>query len=812
MKTINPFTDPTKPLAETTMVFAHNAYNSAAYGSMWPNQNLSLTELLNLGVNGLELDVYFHKGELRLCHLVCADYGLGSSLKMEDALKEISAWMANNPGKVVFLKIEDHLEESGKKLLSSMVEKVFDIGKIFTPNNLAQDFNNQWPSLNSISEAGKNLVLMPQSDLHDPLMFAGGWGGQFRQPAISGNIARVQDLGFQVAKTNSTQLSEVMEDRSALGTMGDLKHKFGGEPVADGRLSMKDIEELKKNGVNIISADLLQENDPRFNNPTIIPKLLDELQTNPYIFIPASIIAAAAMSRLEKGGESRGKLSKALTAGLNAGINFALPLGGQIVFAATKTGAVAYNKYVEDVFKNKELSTQDRLRAIGAAVPLATGAGLGVSLWPLSPVTSLEAVAPGMTEYMSSWIGASPASFTAFAYKAAVEALLYSIYLGPIIETVQTAFDVTSDKTFFDRIEAGFLKGIENSFFGLLSRADAPQPAPSEILEVTAKRWKATLDVYPGAFVMSVQEQKKLYDDCINRLKEHALERGVNAKDILPRPSFEEVASYLKTKGREDRILENTARRWKSILEERIDASTMSKEEQRRIYEIEIKRWGKEEVKEENGSPSVYASNIAVDLNDTETEKAGKEKAIERSSSKLTYPSFEAVDSYLAKQAAAETAAKAALEKAEKEKIGTKKMHQITQEANEITKGVAEIIWGKDAEHTKPGDYVKLREFLTKELKDIVVAEKGNMKMGRTIKSISSHRSEIIGSSKHSGLCEKIYGATAMSIMGGGLKSELLQDKAFESSVKKVILQAAEIEGSKPQAGKTSTQSISRSG
>jgi hypothetical protein len=784
MKTVSSFADPTKPLAETTMVFAHNAYNSAAYGAMWPNQTLSITELLDMGVRGLELDVYFDKGELRLCHMVCADYGLGLSLKMEDALKEVSAWMNKNPGNVVFLKIEDQLEENGKKLLSTMVKDVFDKGKIFTPENLAQNFNNQWPSLNAISEAGKNLVVMPQGDMHDSLMFAGGWGGQFRQPAVSGNIARVQDLGFQVAKTNSSQLSEVIEDRSALGTIGDLKHNFGGEPAADGRMSINDIEELRKNGVNIISADLLQANDPRFNNPALLPRLLDELQTNPYIFIPASIIAAAAMARLEKNGESKGKLSKALAAGLNAGINFVLPLGGQVVFAATKAGALAYNKYVEDVFKDKEMSVQDRLRAIGAAVPLATGAGLGVSLWPLSPQTSLEAVAPGMTELMSSWIGANPASLTAFAYKAAVEALLYGIYLGPVIETIQSTLDITSKKSLFERIEAGFIKGIESSFFGLLSRGDAPQPAPSEILEVTAKRWKATLDVYPGASTMSKQEQKKLYDDCIERLKAHALERGVDAKDILPRPSFEVVDAYLDTKAKEAEILETTAKRWKEI-RDRIGVSTLSKREQSRVYNIEIRKRGNEEVIEEVSNPLTEAITVK-------------------------YPSFEAVESYLAQQAAAEkvaaekeAAAKAALDKAEKEKIGTKKMQKITQEASEITKGVAEIIWGKDAEHTKPGDYAKLREFLTKELKDIVVQEKGNMKMGRTIKSIASHRKEIIGSSKHTGVCEKIYGATAMSIMGGGLKAELLQDKAFESSVKKVIMQAAEIDVPNPQVGRT---------
>lgn len=55
---INLVTDPDKPLGETTMVFAHNAYNSVAYGANWPNQSLSISEALDLGASGVELDVY----------------------------------------------------------------------------------------------------------------------------------------------------------------------------------------------------------------------------------------------------------------------------------------------------------------------------------------------------------------------------------------------------------------------------------------------------------------------------------------------------------------------------------------------------------------------------------------------------------------------------------------------------------------------------------------------------------------------------------------------------------------------------------
>lgn len=69
---INILPDRTVPLIDTSIVMAHNAYNSLSSGAMWPNQQLSLTELLDLGVRGLELDVHWDKGEVRLCHELCA--------------------------------------------------------------------------------------------------------------------------------------------------------------------------------------------------------------------------------------------------------------------------------------------------------------------------------------------------------------------------------------------------------------------------------------------------------------------------------------------------------------------------------------------------------------------------------------------------------------------------------------------------------------------------------------------------------------------------------------------------------------------
>ena len=388
---MNPITDPDKPLAETTMVFAHNAYNSVAYGANWPNQNLSISEVLDMGINGVELDVYYDKGELRLCHLLCADYGLGSSLKMQDALTEVATWMKNNPDKVVFLKIEDHLDEQGKKLLREMTKEIFDANKIFTPENLTQDFDNTWPSLNSMSAAGKNLVLMPQSDMKDPSMFAGGWGGQFKQPYTSGNIAKARDLGFQIDRTNPTQLLEVGEDRAPLGTGAaiaePLIRKAGMKHHSGGRMTKADVEELKKNGVNIISMDFLKEKDPRLGYKEIVSNAVENLQVNPYVFIPASIIAGVASAKLQnKTDEKKDFLSKTIQTAIDTAFSAPLSIEGKMIFRGTKEGVLAYNRYVEQITNNKNLSPSQRALALAHAVPPVIGGGLATGIKNTKPI------------------------------------------------------------------------------------------------------------------------------------------------------------------------------------------------------------------------------------------------------------------------------------------------------------------------------------------------------------------------------------------------------------------------------------------
>ena len=122
------------------------------------------------------------------------------------------------------------------------------------------------------------------------------------------------------------------------------------------------------------------------------------------------------------------------------------------------------------------------------------------------------------------------------------------MYLDPVIEPIKAVTNVIDkEESMLQRVETGFLKGIENSFFGMLFKAEVMKSnanAPTA-LDIAAKRWQATLEDNPAISKMSRDEQKKLYDDKVKQGRENAIASGAREIDLLPYPSFESVKSYL---------------------------------------------------------------------------------------------------------------------------------------------------------------------------------------------------------------------------------------------------------------------------
>ena len=130
---INILPDRTLPLDKTSIVLAHNAFNSLSEGALWPNQQLGITELLDIGVRGLELDVHWDNGAIRLCRELCAPTFLGYNRQLEDALLEVDNWLRLNLTEVVIIKFEDYLSRAPGKALFDAVNNTLNTSSIFTP-------------------------------------------------------------------------------------------------------------------------------------------------------------------------------------------------------------------------------------------------------------------------------------------------------------------------------------------------------------------------------------------------------------------------------------------------------------------------------------------------------------------------------------------------------------------------------------------------------------------------------------------------------------------------------------------------------
>lgn len=108
------------PLNAGLWVGTHNSANSTSESPTLSqsdsNQQLSLTDQLRLDVRSLELDAHWWPS-LRsagrapvLCHAQPRHEGCTTERLLSDGLAEIDAWLRGNPGEIVLLYLEDHLD------------------------------------------------------------------------------------------------------------------------------------------------------------------------------------------------------------------------------------------------------------------------------------------------------------------------------------------------------------------------------------------------------------------------------------------------------------------------------------------------------------------------------------------------------------------------------------------------------------------------------------------------------------------------------------------------------------------------------
>lgn len=130
---------------------AHNAMSNADEGWYRPNQRHGIEHSLDDGVRGLMIDAHAYRGEVYLCHSLCA---LGRR-PMLDALCGVKSFLSRNPGEVISLLIENHVPDS-------------DLAEVFRAAGLTSYLHEQplgapWPTLGAMVDSGRRLVVFVET-------------------------------------------------------------------------------------------------------------------------------------------------------------------------------------------------------------------------------------------------------------------------------------------------------------------------------------------------------------------------------------------------------------------------------------------------------------------------------------------------------------------------------------------------------------------------------------------------------------------------------------------------------------------------
>jgi hypothetical protein len=144
---------------------AHNAMSNADDGNWFiPNQTHNMRRQLRDGIRGLMLDTYrFGNGGGSLCHTNC-NFG---NRPLVDGLKDLAAFLRENPREVLALLIEDYLPaaDTEKAFVEAGLQPFLYVHPAAAP----------WPTLADMIARGQRLVVMAQNGRPPPPWYHAMW-------------------------------------------------------------------------------------------------------------------------------------------------------------------------------------------------------------------------------------------------------------------------------------------------------------------------------------------------------------------------------------------------------------------------------------------------------------------------------------------------------------------------------------------------------------------------------------------------------------------------------------------------------------
>lgn len=268
------------PLLASQFVATHNSFNATTYpgvsSSLDPNQALSLTDQLALGMQGIELDVhwFWHAASLRVAPLIC--HGLGASQGhfgctpqdrlLKDALLEIRDFLDRPEARqtVLLLDIENALadfqppntavpSQAGHDEVVALFESILG-DRIYKPQSGGcQSLPLARLSKQTVIDAGKQVLIV------------GGCGVGERWPqwvfdldrkqrGHVGFVAETCDADFFSADDYRQRFTRQWEDSTQLGRLLSP----GLQPVL-----AEQVRAMTQCGLNQVSLDQLAVADDR---------------------------------------------------------------------------------------------------------------------------------------------------------------------------------------------------------------------------------------------------------------------------------------------------------------------------------------------------------------------------------------------------------------------------------------------------------------------------------------------------------------------------------------------------------------------
>jgi hypothetical protein len=112
-------------------------------------QDFSLTDLLNLGIRSLSVEVHFFDDLLRVCLEECGE----NERPWFSWIEELSLWVRKNPSEIVLVDLVDKVKDKGEDLVSPII---FHFSPIMFKPSMKKE--NPWPSSKTLLEKDMRVV------------------------------------------------------------------------------------------------------------------------------------------------------------------------------------------------------------------------------------------------------------------------------------------------------------------------------------------------------------------------------------------------------------------------------------------------------------------------------------------------------------------------------------------------------------------------------------------------------------------------------------------------------------------------------